>query len=122
LGGIAFLIKQQAAAAFAVFFLWATFIESGIRQPFADRLRKIGFITLGAALPVLAFTAYQFLHAHTLSGFWYWTVRYHLEGRYFALAGMKPTAGQINQLASACLLLPPALLFLLEDARRSEPK
>ena len=121
LGGVLFLFKQQAVVPFAVFVLWSLFTEPGLHSARALRWRKIGWIGMGAALPVLAFSAYQFLHAHTLRGFWYWTLGYHLEGAYVSQAGLRPTVEQAGLIVSAGLLVPAAALFFIEAARKKDP-
>ena len=121
LGGVAVLIKQHAALPFAAFVLWGVFNRRHYRIPWPAVLRETAWILLGMTLPVLAYCVFQLLTAGSLDGFLYWTVRFNLVGKYKSIAAQRPTVTQIGKLASLLLLMPAALLSLVDARRRGDP-
>ncbi len=113
LGGLNLLIKQHAALIFAAYLLWELATALLLRRSFRRALREV--ITAGAcaALPVLAYIAYQWLSAGSLDGFFFWTVAYNLHGIYQNLSNLGPNPAQVSMLLSCALLLPAAAILLL---------
>jgi len=118
-GGSALVIKQQGAAVLAAFLFWNAFTGWQAHRSKQEILREIGLMILGAALPFLAFVAYQYARAGTLQSFWYWTVIYNLTSDYRTLAARAPTAAQIQLIASSFLLVPAAVVTLIDQKRQS---
>ena len=118
LGGIGILLKQQAAIVFGAFVLWSAWTTWHTHRSKQDVVREAGLMILGAVLPFLTFVTYQYVRAGTLQSFWYWTVTYNLTSDYRTLAAYIPNTVQIRLIASGFLLVPAALVCLLDQKRQ----
>jgi hypothetical protein len=75
-------------------------------------------LVAAALLPVLALAAGLYARAGTLVGVWQWTVLYGLTSSYRSTAALSPDLDQIGIVVSSCLLLPAAVLYLLDLKRK----
>jgi hypothetical protein len=119
-GGIAILIKQHAAIVLAAVVIWSAVMNRRARRAPSVVLQDTVVISLAAIVPVMAFGAYHYVRAGTLANFLYWTTIFHLISDYGSLAARPPTIAQVRILASACLLLPAAILVLVELRRKED--
>jgi len=119
IGGGAMVTKQHAVVVFAAFLFWNAFTGWYIHRSKREILREAGLMVLGAALPFLAFFAYQYAQEGTLRSLWYWTVTYNLTSDYDTLAAQSPTAAQIQLIASSFLLVPAAVVYLIDRKRQN---
>jgi hypothetical protein len=121
LAGVSALIKQQAGVAFLLFAAWRVFAGRSRREAGSGVWREIGFICLGAALPLAALLVHQVIRAGSLHELWYWTVAYHLSSEYTEMASQRPTLEQVGIIASALLLVPAAAMMAVQAKRRGHP-
>lgn len=119
-GGIAMLVKQQAAAVVGAFVVWNAFATWRAHRSGAAIARGAALTLGGAILPLLGFLGYQFARAGTLEGFWYWTISFNLFSDYRSLGAQAPTGTQMALIAPACLLLPAAIFQLVDLARKGD--
>jgi len=112
--GVAVLVKQHAVVVFAAFVLWNAFTNWHGRRLFKSTLRDTGIISLAAILPVMAFAIYHYVQAGTLANLLYWTISFNFVSGFTSLAAQAPSMAQIGTMASACLLLPTAIFYLIE--------
>jgi hypothetical protein len=120
LGGIAVLLKQQAALVFAAFVVWSAFTTWYYHRSGSKLLRELGLMGLAAMLPVLAYAMVQYAQAGSLGSFLYWTIGYHVTSDYSSLAAQPPTIPQIGAIASSCLLIPAAIFCGVESKRKGD--
>jgi hypothetical protein len=120
LGGIAVLIKQQAALAFVIFLLWHVLTSWVQHRPLMVILRQLVILCLAAFTPLLIYSLYYVARAGTLSDFLYWTIVYNLTSDYKALAAIAPTSQEAGWLISSGLLLPVALFCLFHALRKGD--
>ena len=120
IGGIALVTKQHAAIVFAAFLFWNALTGWRACRSKEEILREMGLMIVGAALPFLAFIIYQYARAGTLQSFWYWTVIYNLTSDYGTLAAHSPTAAEIQLIASSFLLVPAAVVYLIDQKRQGD--
>lgn len=119
-GGIAILIKQHAAIVFVAFVIWHAVMNRRALRSFSVVLQDTVVISLAAILPVMAFGVYHYLRAGTLANFLYWTISFNLISGYASAAAQPPNIAQVRALASACLLLPAAILGLIVSKRKDD--
>jgi hypothetical protein len=119
-GGAAVLVKQHAAVVLLAFVLWSALTGWAHHRPRFQILRGTGLFVLAASLPAIAYALYQYLQAGTLRAFLYWTIGYTLTGDYGSLAARSPTWSQIGVIASSCLVLPLAVLSLVDAVRSGD--
>jgi hypothetical protein len=116
-GGTAVLIKQHAAIVLLAFVVWHAVMNRRAHRSFSVVLQDTVVISLAAILPVMAFGVWHYLRAGTLTSFVYWTTTFNLISDYGSLAAQPPTYAQVKTLASACLLLPVAIMGLIVSRR-----
>ncbi len=120
-GGIAVLIKQQAALVLAAFILWRACLDGSARRSFSAIARDASLTGLAAVLPIGLFAVYHYAQVGSLTNFWYWTIGFNLQSGYASLAALSPDPGQFATVASAAMLLPLALFRLFEMRRKGDP-
>jgi hypothetical protein len=121
IGGGAMITKQHGAVVFAAYLLWNAFTGWHAGRPKLEILREAGLMVLGAALPFLAFFAFQYIQAGTLRSLWYWAVTYNLTSDYATLAARSPGVAEVRLIASAFLLVPAAVFYMLDQKRQGNP-
>jgi len=114
LGGMAVLAKQQAAAVLAALILWSACTSRRSCRPISALLKDVMPLVAAALLPVLALAIGLYARAGTLAGFWHWTILYGLTSSYRRTAALSPDLGQVGIVMSSCLLLPAAILCLVD--------
>lgn len=119
-GGIAVLIKQHAAIVFVAFVIWHAVMNRRALRSFSVVLQDTVVIGLAAILPIMAFGVYHYLRAGTLANLLYWTIGFNIVSGYASVAAQPPTIAQVRALASACLLLPAAILGLIVSKRKDD--
>ncbi len=119
-GGVAVLVKQQAAVVFAAFVLWHAFATWRLRRSGSNLLREVVLMGLAAIVPVAVYVAFHYAQAGSLSSLWYWTIEYPLTSDYGSLAAQPPTIAQVRVLAASCLLLPAALFCGIDSLRKGD--
>jgi hypothetical protein len=120
LGGTAILVKQHAALVFVALVLWSAFATWQARRSMAGVLRQVGFMSVGAFLPPLAYAAYQYATSGTLEGFLYWTITFNLTSGYRSLGTLPAPSALILRFVSSALLLPGAIYSLVAAKRRGD--
>jgi len=118
LGGIAVLVKQQAAVVLAAFVLWHAFVTWRLQRPASNLLREFGLMGLAAMVPVAVYVALYYAQGGSLESLWYWTIAYPFTSDYGSLAEQPPTTAQVRILASCCVLLPAALFCGIHSMRK----
>jgi hypothetical protein len=119
LGGITVLLKQHAALVFLAFLVWDLVNSLAHRRAIFLVLRELFIAGIVSFLPLLVYAGFQLIQAGTLSGFFYWTVGYNLNGVYKNLSALSPTSAQVSALLSCALLLPLALICMAFLLRKS---
>jgi hypothetical protein len=118
LGGVSILIKQQAALVFAAFIVWNGFIHWSNQRSVQAALREAVLLGISALLPISIFCVYQYARAGSLTNFLYWTVGYPITSDYKTLTAIAPTLAQWRTMASSILLVPAAILCLIDSMRK----
>ncbi len=121
-GGTAILFKQQAGLVLAAFILWRTFVNWSVHRSFLTTARDAALTSLAAALPIAAFAVYHYAQVGSLASVLYWTIGFNLQSGYASLAAQWPERGEAATIASAALLLLPALFGLFEMRRKGNPQ
>jgi len=122
LGGTAILVKQHAVIVLSAFIIWNAFTYWHTKASLSKVLRDSGFLVLGAVVPIIAFVAYHYLKAGTLENFAYWTIGFNFFGSFRSLAAQSPTLEEIQIIAPAFLLIPAAILLLIELKKEGDKK
>jgi hypothetical protein len=138
LGGIAILIKQQAAIVFLLFLVFDATIRKRAGQPVsryviergmpaknavltaksAASAAKNAVLTVsGAVLTIAAYAVFHCIKGGTLGGIWKWTVVYNLTSPYHQWASLRPTVAQLGTVSLCFLLLPAAFLDVLSGRK-----
>jgi hypothetical protein len=120
LGGVGILVKQHAAFVLAAFMIWDLLILRRPGRSAKAYLREIGLVGSAAAAPVGAYVIYQYLHAGTLKGFLFWTIGFNA-GEYASAAAKNPSGAQLVLPVLSGLLIPAAILGLVQAKRREDP-
>jgi hypothetical protein len=121
LGGIAVMVKQQAAVVFAAFVLWNALTIRLARRSRTEIWRETGWLCLAAVVPVAAMAGYHYAQAGTLANFFYWTITFNLVSGYRTLAAVAATPAHWSVLASAGLLLPAVIFLMVALKRKKDP-
>jgi hypothetical protein len=119
-GGIAMLVKQHAAIVFVAFVTWHAVMNWRALRSFSVVLQDTVVISLAGISPLIVFSVYHVLRAGTLANLLYWTISVNLINGYASAAAKPPTVAQLRALASACLLLPAAILGLTVPTRKDD--
>ena len=122
LGGVTVLFKQHAVLVFAAFVLWNALTIWLAQRSLLKIVRETGVLCAAAAAPVVALAAYHYAQAGTLANLFYWTTTFNLVSGYRTLAALSPTTAQISGLVSAGVLMPAALLGLIELKRQGDKR
>lgn len=120
LGGVAILVKQQAAVVLAAFVLWHAFTTWYLHRSGSNLLRELGLMGLAAMVSGSVYVVCQYAQAGSLGSLLYWTITYPVTSDYGSLAAQPPTITQIGVVASSCLLLPAALCCAVDSKRKGD--
>ena len=115
--GIAILVKQHAVLVIAAFVLWNSWLRWRAQRQMWQVIFDNAIMGIAMLLPILLYCVYQYFQAGTLDGFIFWTLGFSVVSNYASLAAQPPTLGQIQGIAPAFLLVPAAVVFMIQLKR-----